>query len=99
MLKGITLYFLIVISLLSKDGLSLAFNSCQTMVEISVGMGLGFDDSLEEDSTEDLWHDANHGLIESLIPVFKKEKVKILYTNSFLLKVHVEHVGPPPQCA
>lgn len=99
MLKRFILYFLFISTILSKDGLLLAVNSFQKAVEVSVGIDLIEDDSLVEDSSEDLWHDINHGSGLSLLLALQKEKSKIGYLNSFLLLVHLEHVGPPPKYA
>ena len=97
MVKGIFVYFLLVFSLLTKDGLSFALNVLDE--KSSVSLEMNFEGSMEEDESEDLWHEINLGSGLSLLPALKKEKSKIGYTNSFLLLVHLEHVGPPPKYA
>ena len=97
MVKGIFVYFLLVFSLLTKDGLSFALNVLDE--KSSVSLEMNFEGSMEEDESEDLWHEINLGSGLSLLLALKKEKSKIGYTNSFLLLVHLEHVGPPPKYA
>jgi hypothetical protein len=97
MVRGIFVYFLLVFCLLTKDGLSFALNVLDE--KSSVYLEMNFEGSMEEDESEDLWHEINLGSGLSLLPALKKEKSKIGYTNSFLLLVHLEHVGPPPKYA
>ena len=97
MVQGIVVYFLLVFCLLTKDGLSFALNVLDE--KSSVSLEMNFEGSMEEDESEDLWHEINLGSGLSLLLALKKEKSKIGYTNSFLLLVHLEHVGPPPKYA
>jgi hypothetical protein len=99
MLKRFILYFLFISLILSKDGLFLTFNSFQKAVQFSVGIDLTADYSLEEDTSEDFWHEINLGSGLPLLLALKNEKSKIGYTNSFLMLVHLKHVGPPPKYA
>lgn len=98
-MKRFIVYFLFISTILSKDGLLLAVNSFQKVVDVSVGIDLTLEVLLEEDSFEGFWYDINGGSGLSLLPALQKEKSNIAYINYFLLQVHLEHVGPPPKYA
>ena len=98
-MKRFIVYFLFISTILSKDGLLLAVNSFQKVVDVSVGTDLTLEVLLEEESFEGFWYDINDGSGLFLLPALQKEKSNIAYINSFLLQVHLEHVGPPPKYA
>ncbi|MEY2894340.1 MAG: hypothetical protein RIS42_59 [Bacteroidota bacterium] len=102
MLKGITIYFFLVICLLSKDGMTMLVDAIQDSHSISFPTDISFDDASEEEDevSEDLWHFASSGMED--IPLGPLD-----FTNQFILtalelnflQVHLEQIIPPPNKA
>lgn len=97
MLKGIIIYFLLVICLLSKDGINFCIDSYRDVDTIACDIDISLD---EEDAAEDLWHFASSGL-ENLpaLSVAPGNNTIVVSPEAALLNVLLEQVSPPPRMA
>jgi hypothetical protein len=96
MLKGIIIYFLLLICLLSKDGICVCVDSFCDSNAIACSVNMSFDD---EDSTSDLWHFSSSGL-EIYPDLGKSGNNKIVASfKATWLNVLLEQVSPPPRMA
>jgi hypothetical protein len=101
MLKGIIIYFLLVICLLSKDGINFCIDSYRDAKALACQVDISLEDNLEEeDVTEDLWHFASSGL-ENLpkFSVLPGNNSIVASPEAALLNVLLEQVSPPPRMA
>jgi hypothetical protein len=101
MFNRILLYFMLFFCLLTKDGISYAFDQLLESDEISLQMDGSLEDSLEEEeSVEDWW---NHALstADPLQRIVIELNAKACFKDKqeSLLNVHLEQVGPPPRMA
>jgi len=98
MLRGIVVYFLLLFSLLTKDGLSLAFDVLCEKSSISVEMS--FQDTLEEDGSDDFFASEDFGLQlnQSHNDSFAERSIPDHYSET-ALNVLLEQVSPPPRMA
>jgi hypothetical protein len=100
MFNRILLYFMLFTCLLTKDGISFAFDQLQESDEISLRLDGSMEDSLEEESPEDWW---NHTLSNAdalhRIAIELNTKACFKDKQETLLNVHLEQVGPPPRMA
>ena len=100
MFKRILLYFMLFTSLLTKDGLSYAFDVLKKTVDVSVLSDPPCEDSMEEEGVpEDWW---NHGALDNLvlqIQIPNLEKTSFPERNESELNVLLELVSPPPRMA
>lgn len=98
MLRGIVVYFLLLFSLLTKDGLSLAFDVLCEKSSISVEMS--FQDTLEEDGSDDFFASEDFGiqLNQSHNDSFAERLISDYYSET-ALNVLLEQVSPPPRMA
>ena len=98
MLRGILVYFLLVFCLLTKDGLSLALDMLREKSSISVEMS--FEDSLEEDGSDDFFAFEDFGLQlnQNHTDSFADRSIHDYYSQS-ALNVLLEQVSPPPRIA
>ncbi|MEN9959737.1 MAG: hypothetical protein RLZZ474_1981 [Bacteroidota bacterium] len=101
MLRGIAIYFLLTICLLSKDGMTMLVDSIHDSHSISMPTDISFDDASEEEEvSEDLWHFTSSGMED--IPLGALD-----FTNQLILtalelnfsQVHLERIIPPPNKA
>jgi hypothetical protein len=101
MLKGIFVYFLLVICLLSKDGINFCIDTLRDTNTFSSYVDMSLEDTLEEeDVTEDWWHFTSSGF-ENL-PAFSGilvDKTILASPEAALLNVLLEQVSPPPRIA
>ena len=97
MLKGIIIYFLLVICLLSKDGINFCIDSYRDVDTIACDIDLSLE---EEDAAEDLWYFTSSGL-ENLpeFSVIPANNTIIASPEAALLNVLLEQVSPPPRIA
>ena len=101
MLKGIIISFLLVICLLSKDGINFCIDSYRDAKAFACQVDISLEDNLEgEDVTEDLWHFASSGL-ENLpeFSVVAGNKTIVISSEATLLNVLLEQASPPPRMA
>ena len=101
MLKGIIIYFLLVICLLSKDGINFCIDSYRDAKAFACQVDISLEDNLEEeDVTEDLWHFASSGL-ENLpeFSVISGNNKIVASPEASFLNVLLEQVSPPPRMA
>jgi hypothetical protein len=98
MVKGIIVYFLLVFCLLTKDGLTLAFNILNEKSTISLEMN--FEDSMEEDGTDEFFASDDFGLDldQNNIDGFADKSINDQYKLS-TLHVLLEQESPPPRTA
>ncbi len=97
MLKGIIIYFLLVICLLSKDGINFCIDSYRDANSITCDADINLE---EEDAAEDLWHFASSGL--EYLPEFSGKRINnsiVAFSDAALLHVLLEQVSPPPRMA
>ncbi len=100
MCRAILIYFLLFVCLLTKDGISYAFDILKEKVEISSLNDIEMEDSMEEEGSTEDW--LNHASLVNLVP---KLLIEISNKNSFPdrneaeLQVLLELVSPPPRIA
>jgi len=98
MVRGIIVYFLLVFCLLTKDGISLAFDVLVEKNPISLEMN--FEDSFEEDGCNDFFANEDFGLDldQNNIDGFADKSINDQYKQSSL-HVLLEKESPPPRMA
>ena len=98
MVRGFVVYFLLVFCLLTKDGLTLAFNILNEKSTISLEMN--FEDSLEEDGTDEFFASDDFGLDvnQNKFDGFTDKSINDQYKQSSL-HVLLEQESPPPRMA
>ena len=98
MVRGFVVYFLLVFCLLTKDGLTLAFNILNEKSTISLEMN--FEDSLEEDGTDEFFASDDFGLDvnQNNFDGFADKSINDQYKQS-TLHVLLEQESPPPRTA
>ena len=98
MVRGFVVYFLLVFCLLTKDGLTLAFNILNEKSTISLEMN--FEDSLEEDGTDEFFASDDFGLDvnQNNFDRFTDKSINDQYKQSSL-HVLLEQESPPPRMA
>lgn len=98
MVRGFVVYFLLVFCLLTKDGLTLAFNILNEKSTISLEMN--FEDSLEEDGTDEFFasHDFDLDVNQNNFDGFTDKSINDQYKQSSL-HVLLEQESPPPRMA
>ena len=98
MVRGFVVYFLLVFCLLTKDGLTLAFNILNEKSTISLEMN--FEDSLEEDGTDEFFASDDFGLDvnQNNFDGFTDKSINAQYKQSSL-HVLLEQESPPPRMA
>ena len=98
MVRGFVVYFLLVFCLLTKDGLTLAFNILNEKSTISLEMN--FEDSLEEDGTDEFFACDDFGLDvnQNNFDGFTDKSINDQYKQSSL-HVLLEKESPPPRMA
>jgi hypothetical protein len=98
MFKRILLYFMLFTSLLTKDGLSYAFDVLKKTVDVSVLSDPPCEDSMEEEGVPEDWcsHAASINVVLQLqIPNLKKTSFP--EWNESELNVLLEQLSPPPR--
>jgi hypothetical protein len=99
--KVIFVYFLLVICLLSKDGINFCVDTLRDAKSNTSYVDMSLEDTLEEeDVTEDWWHFTSSGF-ENL-PEFSVKLVDntiLASPEATLLLVLLEQVSPPPRIA
>ncbi len=100
MVKRIFLYFMFCSCLLTKDGISYAFDKLKENSEISLLTNMEWEDSAEEEGSSEDW--LNHSSIIDLVPQIAIEKLintSFPERNESELNVLLEQVSPPPRMA
>lgn len=98
MCRAILIYSLLFVCLLTKDGISYAFDVLKEKVEISSLNDIEMEDSMEEEGSTEDW--LNHASLVNLVP---KLLIEISNKNSFPdrneaeLQVLLELVSHPPR--
>ena len=98
MVKGIVVYFLLVFCLLTKDGLSFALDVLYE--KSSVSLEMNFEDSMEEDGTDEFFASDDFGLDvnQNNFDRFTDKSINDQYKQSSL-HVLLEQESPPPRMA
>jgi len=98
MCKRILLYFMLFTCLLTKDGISYAFDLLKETAEITMFTDVEWEDAKEEEGTpEDWW---NHDALISLVlqvQIPNLHKASFPERNESELNVLLEQVSPPPR--
>lgn len=98
MLRRFLLYFMLFCCLLTKDGLSYAFDVLKKTVDVSVLSDPPCEDSMEEERVpEDWW---NHGALDNLVlyvQIPNPQRTSFPMRNESELNVLLEQVSPPPR--
>lgn len=97
MLRRILLYFMLFCCLLTKDGLSFAFDVLRKTVDVSVLSDPPCEDTLEEEGVPEDW--CNHAaFINVVLPlqIPNLQKTSFPERNESELNVLLEQVSPPP---
>jgi hypothetical protein len=98
MFTRISLYFMLFTCLLTKDGISLAFDLLKEKVEISMFTDVEWEDAKEEEGTpEDWWDQVTSVNVVTHIPNLQKDSFP--ERNESELNVLLEQVSPPPRMA
>ncbi len=100
MVKRIFLYFMCVVCLLSKDGITYAFDKLKENSEISLLNQVEWEDSAEEEGSAEDW--LNHSPLIDLVlqkPMEKLVNPSFPDRNESELNVLLEQVSPPPRMA
>lgn len=98
MIRAIFVYFLLVVCLLTKDGLSLALDVlCE---KSSVALEMSFEDSFGEDGLDDLFASEDFGLQlnQNQMDGYVDKLIYVQYKQS-AIHVLLEQVIPPPRTA
>ena len=99
MVKRIFLYFMFFTCLLTKDGISYAFDKLKEHSEISLLTNMEWEDSAEEEgSTEDWLNPSFMDLVPQML-VEKLINTSFPERNESELNVLLEQVSPPPRMA
>ena len=98
MVRGFVVYFLLVFCLLTKDGLSFALDVLYE--KSSVSLEMNFEDSLEEDGTDEFFASDDFGLDvnQNNFDRFTDKSINDQYKQSSL-HVLLEQESPPPRMA
>ncbi len=100
MLRRILLYFMLFTCLLTKDGISYAFDLLKEKAVIAMFTDVEWEDVKEEEGTpEDWW---NHGALDNLVvqvQIPNLNKTSFPERNESELSVLLEQVSPPPRMA
>jgi hypothetical protein len=100
MFTRILLYFMLICCLLTKDGLTYAFDVLKKTVDVSVLSDPPCEDSMEEEGTpEDWW---NHRALDNLVlqvQIPNPKRTSFPERNESELNVLLEQVSPPPRMA
>jgi hypothetical protein len=98
MFKRILLYFMLFTCLLTKDGISYAFDLLKETAEITMLMDVEWEDAKEEEGApEDWWH---HSVLDNLalnVQIPNLKKTSFPEWNKSELNVLLELVSPPPR--
>jgi len=98
MFTRILLYFMLITCLLTKDGISFAFDLLKEKVEISMFTDVEWEDAKEEEGTpEDWWDQVTSVNVVTQIPNLKRTSFP--ERNESELNVLLEQVSPPPRMA
>lgn len=100
MLKRILLYLILFSCLLSKDGISYAFDLLKNKEDVSMLNDVEMEDSMEEEGSPEDW--LNHALPLTLVPQLEipnLNKTSFPERNESKLNVLLELVIPPPRIA
>ncbi len=100
MFTRILLYFMLITCLLTKDGISFAFDLLKEKVEISMFTDVEWEDAKEEEGTPEDWWD--HGALNNLVLQVQIPNLKMTSfpeRNESELNVLLELVSPPPRMA
>lgn len=98
MLRRILLYFMLFCCLLTKDGLSYAFDVLKKTVDVSVLSDPPCEDSMEEEGVpEDLWGHATPNNLVLSLQIPSPQKTSFPERNESELNVLLEQVSPPPR--
>jgi hypothetical protein len=98
MVRGFVVYFLLVFCLLTKDGLSFALDVLYE--KSSVSLEMNFEDSMEEDGTDEFFASDDFGLDvnQNNFDRFTDKSINDQYKQSSL-HVLLEQESPPPRMA
>lgn len=99
-MRRILLYFMLFCCLLTKDGLSYAFDFLKQTVDISILADFECEDSLEEEGSPEDWF--NHGApiqVVHQLQIPNLNKTSFPVRNESELNVLLEQVSPPPRMA
>ena len=99
MLKGILIYLMLFVCLLTKDGVSYVFDVLNENVGISINNDVSWEDSMEEESTEDWLNNVSSSNIVPHAAIEKSIKTTFSERNESELNVLLEQVSPPPRMA
>jgi hypothetical protein len=94
MFKRILLYFMLFTSLLTKDGLSYAFDVLKKTVDVSVLSDPPCEDSMEEEGVPEDW--CSHAASINVV-LHNLKKTSFPEWNESELNVLLEQVSPPPR--
>ena len=98
MVRGFVVYFLLVFCLLTKDGLSFALDVLYE--KSSVSLEMNFEDTMEEDGTDEFFASDDFGLdvSQNNFDRFTDKSINDQYKQSSL-HVLLEQESPPPRMA
>ena len=100
MLRRILLYFMLFCCLLTKDGLSYAFDFLKQTTDISMLTDFALEDSLEEEGAPEDWLDHAGPINVNLqLQIPNLKKTSFPERNESELNVLLELVSPPPRQA
>ena len=99
-MRRILLYFMLFCCLLTKDGLSYAFDVLKQTVDISVLADPACEDTLEEEGAPEDWLDHAASINVNLqLQIPNLKKTSFPERNESELNVLLEQVSPPPRLA
>lgn len=100
MFNRILLYFMLFTCLLTKDGISFAFDKLKQTMEFSVWSDNACEDSMEEEGSTEDWV-SHHADLQIDLPHPNELKLTIAFPerNESRLQVLLEQVSPPPRMA
>lgn len=100
MIQRILLYFMLFVCLLTKDGISFAFDFLKERVEMTILNDITWEDSMEEEGEPEDWLD-DASVVHVMPQIYFNKSTKTAFPERNEARLHVllEQISPPPRMA